>query len=258
MHRKNAGAAVAGTVHYIVLNTSRASVPVQWGLTAENPVSFLDEPWVDRLDATRRQLLWKLRATARGPGRIYLLKAFLPWFLPRVERVVVVDFDLLCLEPLPNIEREFDRFDYRQLIGAVRDVAHTRLYPNSTYGVNGGVVLMRLDRMRIGAYEDAMWRVAESGHRLPIGYLGDQTLYTYVHAMHPWMLYRLSCRFNRQLSTHFALPARAYECGEGCTILHGNQPKWKPVLREWQHTTLRRGLRHELPMRLWSAFANCY
>lgn len=91
MHRKNAGAAVAGTVHYIVLNTSRASVPVQWGLTAENPVSFLDEPWVDRLDATRRQLLWKLRATARGPGRIYLLKAFLPWLLPRVERVVVED-----------------------------------------------------------------------------------------------------------------------------------------------------------------------
>ena len=117
---------------------------------------------------------------------------------------------------------------------------------------------MRLDRMRSGAYEEAMWHVAGSGHHLPVGYLGDQTLYTHMHAMHPWMLYRLSCRFNRQLSTHFALPERAYQCDDGCTIVHGNQPGWKPMFRELQRTTLREGLRNGLPTRLWSAFANCH
>ena len=243
----------------VVLNTTLSTLPRQWRLSSERVV-FIDESWVERLDAPRADLLRRLRATTRGPGALYLVKAFLPWLLPHEERVTVLDFDLLLVHPLSLLEREFKRFDSEQLIGVAADVMASRLYPSSAFGVNGGVQLLRLDRMRLGPYEAAVRDIALSADK-PIGYLGDQTLYTHIADLHPRLVYRLSCRFNRQLNTHFHMSKRSYACQDGCAVLHGNQAWWKPHITRWQNLTSTGTILSELeaylPPHIKPAFADC-
>ena len=230
---------------YVVLNTS----PVDAHPCLPKLPVFVSPSWTTRLDAHRARLLRRLQSTARGPGPVYLLKAFLPWLLPEVERAVVLDFDLLCVQPIAQVWEEFGRFSPSHVMGAAQDIASSKLYPNSEFGVNGGVQLLHLGRMRSGPYEAALETIS---HTREMGYLGDQTLYTALSDLHPLMLFRLSCRFNRQLNRHFALPAEAYACADGCAIVHGNQPSWKHVIRSAS------GVFRRLPPFMRGAFRNCH
>ena len=240
----------------MLLNTTVSSVPKQWKLQEGARIAFVDPKWEERLDAGRRSLLARLRAKAVGPGRIYMMKPFLPWLLPTVKRAVVVDHDLYFVEPPARLWSEFRRFDHSQMIGVARDVMGAVLYPDSTFGVNGGVQLLHLERMRsTPKYEHALNTIANSG--AVIGYLGDQTLYTLIGDAHPDLLYHLSCKFNRQLNVHFRMPVEAYACGDGCAVIHGNQPHWKSEMKRWRAGSWSiSNLRH-LPVHLRVAFQNC-
>ena len=52
-------------------------------------------------------------------------------------------------------------------------------------------------------YETAL---REEKRTKDIGYLVDQTVYARISEKYPEMFYHLSCRYNRQLNTHFSLP----------------------------------------------------
>ena len=175
------------------------------------------------LDANKTGLLNELQSRTTGPGRAYVLKLMLPWLLPRVERAIVLDFDLWVREPLERLAREFDAFARRHMVGVVPDIAAARLYPDSPLGANGGVQLMHLRRMREEGWERMLRR-----HTEWVGYLGDQTVHAHLARLHTDRYRRLSCRYNRQLNTHFWLPNSAYTCADGCAIVHGNQPRFKP------------------------------
>lgn len=240
----------------MLLNTTISRVPKQWKLQAEDRITFVDPKWEERLDARRRSLLARLRATARGPGLIYMMKPFLPWMLPTVRRAIVLDHDLYFVEPPARLWSEFRRFDHSQMIGVARDVMGSVLYPDSTFGVNGGVQLLDLERMRsTPKYEQALNTIANSG--AVIGYLGDQTLYTLIGDAHPDLLYHLSCKFNRQLNVHFRMPVEAYACGDGCAVIHGNQPRWKSEMKRWGAGSWSLSNLRHLPMHLRAAFQNC-
>ena len=127
------------------------------------------------------------------------------------------------------------------------------LYPNASLGPNGGVQLLKLDRMRAGAYAAAL----ASLRGKTLGYLGDQTAYARMSEAHPELFHRLSCRFNRQLSTHFHAPVSAYACAEGCDVLHGNQPVYKSAIQRAAAGDAG-PLRSLVPRRLRPAFANCW
>ena len=173
------------------------------------------------LPARYSALLRLLRSKTHGPGSAYVTKLMLPWILPNVTQAVVLDYDLWTSH-LSELSDEFYRFSPTQQIGLALDVAWKHLYPNASLGFNGGVQLLHLERMRSGSYESAL-----RTERRRIGYLGDQTMYSYISERHPEMFYRLSCRFNRQLNTHFDLHPSEYSCRDGCDILHGNQPRYK-------------------------------
>lgn len=211
---------------HVFLNTSHAVVP-RWIFPRRSRLLFVDESWIKTLRPRHRLLLKRLRGHAHGPGRTYVLKAILPWLLPGVDRVLVLDFDLLFRSPVMELWHEFDNFGPEHMIGVATESA-SRTYPSHSFAVNGGVQLMRLDRMRQGNYERMLNNiVSSSGHR--IGYLGDQTLYTILAQTHRYAFYPLSCRFNRQLNPN----ADSYKCDDGCSVIHGNHAVWKMRFRKW-------------------------
>ena len=56
-----------------------------------------------------------------------------------------------------------------------------------------------------------------------IGYLGDQTLYSYMAVSHADLMHRLPCEWNRQLSMQFGFRNRTtHTCPRQCALLHAN------------------------------------
>lgn len=112
-----------------------------------------------------------------------------------------------CLVPTPDEYRyaEFDRFG-----SAVLGVANeqSRLYGSHGEGKNGGVQLLHLEAMRNTAeYDQVLDKVASGRDGRRIGYLGDQTLYSFLSVDYPHLFYRLPCEWNRQISMHFVRDA---------------------------------------------------
>ena len=182
-----------------------------------NPETVLSERYLT--------LLHNLRRKTHGPGSAYVTKLVLPWILPGVTHAIVLDYDLWT-SSLLSLSEEFHNFSSTQQIGLAQDVAWKHLYPNASLGANGGVQLLHLERMRSGIYETALRE-----EKRYIGYLGDQTVYARISEKYPEMFYHLSCRYNRQMNTHFSLPPSAYSCRDGCAILHGNQPRYKHAIK---------------------------
>ena len=78
-------------------------------------------------------------------------------------------------------------------------------------------------------YERELRRCAEGGCGR-IGYLGDQTLYTYMRAGNHASSTCFRGGWNRQLSTHHASDPDFLEwftCVDKCRVVHANQPALK-------------------------------
>jgi hypothetical protein len=200
-----------------------------------------------------RGVVSRLRHNARGPGRHYVVKLFLPWLLPaHVDEAVVLDSDLYVRVSTGELWAQFDRFDRRHAIGLVPELFHKQLYPALRHGFNGGVQFLHVRRLRRGWYGRALLSYTGA-----VGYLGDQTVYSELADAHPDKFASLSCRYNRQANVHFWANASAYACADGCGIVHGNQPAFKaPVALAAKsgNTSL---LRRAIPARLATAFTDC-
>ena len=171
-----------------------------------------------------------LSRSAHGPGGVYLWKPLLHLILP-LRRVLLIDSDVALFQGANELWGEFDRFGPGASIGIARELAPTYRALGRRSGLNGGVQLMDLEQMRTGGglYERELRRCAEGGCGR-IGYLGDQTLYTYMHVREPRLFHVLSCGWNRQLSTHYASDPDFLEwftCVDKCRVVHANQPALK-------------------------------
>ena len=135
-----------------------------------------------------------------------------------VERLIVLDADVAVLRDVAELHAEFAAFTARTMIGLVDE--QSTLYGPYGRGKNGGVQLLHLDAMRRDPrYEAALARHARGTRR--IGYLGDQTLYTWM--VDDGLVHRLPCVWNRQLSPHFGFAnASSHACAGRCGILHAN------------------------------------
>uniref|UniRef100_A0A7S0PZA7 Hexosyltransferase n=1 Tax=Coccolithus braarudii TaxID=221442 RepID=A0A7S0PZA7_9EUKA len=171
---------------------------------------------------------------SHGPGPKYLYKPLLHWvFSQDVKRIIVLDTDVVVIRPISELWAQFDHFG-DAMIGIAYE--QSRLYVDQhgkNYGTNGGVQLLDLEKMRASKrYAEALdWLasgIGQSQHgnangRYYIGYLGDQTLYSYLAKSHPDLLYRLPCEWNRQLSMHFSTRnASVHACPQPCGVLHAN------------------------------------
>ena len=240
---------------HVYLNTSVSPVP-NWTFPPNSQHVFLNRSSVDQLDPRLKALFKRLLHHAHGPGPLYLIKAMLPWILPNTSRAIVLDFDLLFLSPVQRLWDQFDLFEESHMLGLTPE-ADERIY-RSGYALNGGVQLMRLDRMRDGRYESLLRQVAHAPGHL-IGYLGDQTLFTRIANLDGTVLFNLSCRFNRQLNDGHGPPRW---CEDGCDVLHGNFRPWKRPFEEWSRLPTARWkteLQTKLKKKSWyDRVSNCF
>jgi len=180
-------------------------------------------------------LYQNLRRLAHGPGPQYLYKPLLHWvFPPDVKRVVVLDSDVVVLRPLEMLWAEFDRFSPSALLGIANE--QSSLYASHAIGKNGGVQLLHLQRMRGSTrYAQALDQYASGRDTRWLGYLGDQTLYSFMAYSHPDLFYNLGCEWNRQLSMQFGFRNESiHACPAGCGLLHANFAILKCVARTMQ------------------------
>jgi hypothetical protein len=85
------------------------------------------------------------------------------------------------------------------------------------------VQLLNLDAMRSSqAYTRALDRYASGLDGRWIGWLGDQTLYTFLASDQPSLVYEMGCEWNRQLNTLFGWDPSVHRCLRRCGILHAN------------------------------------
>lgn len=180
----------------------------------------------------RAQCLYDgMRRISHGPGPQYLYKPLLHWVMSRdVEKLILLDTDIVMVRDVRELHAEFARFG-----SAVLGVGNeqSNLYGKGGAGKNGGVQLLDLAAMRREPLYDAVLdRVASGADGRRIGYLGDQTLYSYIAMDYPFLMHRLPCEWNRQISMHFGFRNETvHSCPRRCGILHANFGPFKCVAK---------------------------
>lgn len=146
-------------------------------------------------------------------------RLFLPDALPHVRQLIYVDTDTVFLRPVSQLWTHFNAFSDHHMCGIVREVETedqggyrsfaTHPYPPPA-GLNSGVFLMRLDRMRQIPWMCMMSRILEV-YANDIKY-GDQDLLNIFFYYQPETFYTLPCSFNY----------RTDNCPYNCTDLLQN------------------------------------
>lgn len=153
-----------------------------------SPVKF-PEP-----DAKKWQTLFKPCASQR---------LFLPSMLPDVDAVIYVDADVLFLSPIEKLWQHFASMNSSHLAALApesEDYAtnwYRRFARHPFYqplGVNSGVMLMNLTRMRKFGWEERLGPLLQRYGR-DITW-GDQDLLNILFSAHPERLLLFSCRWN--------------------------------------------------------------
>ena len=220
-----------------------SSLPVHVHLVTDKRLP--QQPWftqhlLSAMPAEPAALHRNLSKLGVGPSFIYMYKPFLYELLP-LDRVLVLDFDVLILGDLRELWDQFDAFSPSSVIGLAHsqspeysDLGTWPHKPGPRAGLNGGVQLQHLQRMRAdvaagGAYLRDLRRCAAGGckryWKLPR--LGDQTYYTGLCLREPATCHVLPCEWNRQLSNRFYTHRDFrpwHECAPPCKLAHGNQP----------------------------------
>ena len=154
----------------------------------------------------------KHRASGHGPD--YLFKPLLAWVLPpSIRRLILLDCDTVPLRDVRELFDQFASFCASAVIGLVREQSLTYQRSLNVTGFNGGVQLHHLERMRASdSYMSALEQVAagrdgrdKGWHKA--GFLGDQTLYSFLAADHSnaGLVHTLPCEWNRQLGSDFLM-----------------------------------------------------
>ncbi|XP_067006536.2 xyloside xylosyltransferase 1 [Anabrus simplex] len=168
------------------------------------------------------------------------------------ERAIMFDADTKLLTDVAHLFKEFDNFGPDALFGLAPEltpVYHHVLYmyrsrhkktmfgepassPGGFPGVNSGVVLFRLDRMRQSKEYNELLKL-ESVSQLTSkysfkGHLGDQDFYTLLAMEKPNLVHLLSCLWNRQLCTWWRdhgyrdVFDKFFHCEGSVNVYHGN------------------------------------
>lgn len=170
------------------------------------------------------------------------------------QRAAMFDADTKLQANIEELFQEFDRFGPDTLFGLAPEL--TPVYRHVLYlyrshhkdtrfgeplsshndqgfpGVNSGVILFRLDRMRTNSLYNQLLQaeaVASLANKYSFkGHLGDQDFYTLLAMEHPNLVHLLPCVWNRQLCTWWrdhgyrdVFDAFAY-CNGAVKLYHGN------------------------------------
>ncbi|XP_075527087.1 glucoside xylosyltransferase 2-like [Dermacentor variabilis] len=134
-------------------------------------------------------------------------RLFLLSLLPDVDVVIYVDVDVVFVSPIERLWQRFASMNSSHLAAMTpetEDYAVNNWYRGSArhpfyqpFGVNSGVMLMNLTRMRKFGWEEHL-RILEQTYRQNIRW-GDQDLLNIFFSMHRQRLLLFSCRWNYRI-----------------------------------------------------------
>lgn len=159
------------------------------------------------------------------------LRLFLAKLLPEVDSVIYVDTDTLFLRPPEDLWSYFEKFSSKQVAGLVNECEKGQKYcwykQHAThpyvkpYGVNTGVMLMNLTRLRKMKWENKLITIY-SNNKEKIRF-GDQDILNIFFHAHSVYLYTLPCEWNYRPEFCHADLFCDHALKHGIGILHGSR-----------------------------------
>lgn len=170
-------------------------------------------------------------------------RLFLPSLLP-YERVIYVDCDTLFLSPPQNMFQQFNHFNSSQIAGLAIESESLNIgwYPRfarhpfyGKFGVNSGVMLMNLKRMREIKWEKLLLPIFEE-YNLSLVF-GDQDIINIYFYFHPEQLQVLPCEFNYRPDHCMYEAMSLCPSHDGIKLIHGNRgyfhkPESQPIFSQ--------------------------
>ncbi|CAH1786741.1 unnamed protein product [Owenia fusiformis] len=188
-------------------------------------------------------------------------RLFLPNILANVDSILYVDTDILFMRPLDDIWAFFGKFNSSQIAALApesEDAAtgwYNRFARHPFYGklgVNSGVMLMNLTRMRIVNWQDYILPYYKQ-YKLKITW-GDQDLINIFFHYHPEKLYIYPCQWNYRPDHCMYMSVCKLAEMDGVSVLHGSrgvyhnekQPAFKAVYTAMKQYTFDGDLKSDL------------
>ncbi|CAH2094587.1 unnamed protein product [Euphydryas editha] len=173
-------------------------------------------------------------------------RLFIPKLLPHIDSMIYVDTDTLFLGPVDELWDAFRKFNDSQISAMTLedDNPNVSWYPRfakhpfyGKYGLNSGVMLMNLTRMREFGWVDYVTPIMLKW-KLYIPW-GDQDIINIIFHYHEKAVYVLSCRYNYRSDQCMYGDACADATEHGIFVLHGSrkafhnhkQPAFEAVYR---------------------------
>ncbi|GFR59440.1 xyloside xylosyltransferase 1-like [Elysia marginata] len=182
---------------------------------------------------------------------LFFISTVLHRLLPRnISKLIMLDVDLVFKSDIAGLLSLFDKFSSDQMIGIAREnqpvyrhVFHDYRKnnpgakigeppPDGITGVNSGVLLLDLDKLRCSDAYNSMFLpsyVPNLVNKYSImANLGDQDFYTLIQLEQPELLYLLPCGWNRQLCQFWRMDEFKevfdlfYACQGPVHLFHGN------------------------------------
>ncbi|XP_030371335.1 glucoside xylosyltransferase 1 isoform X2 [Scaptodrosophila lebanonensis] len=156
-------------------------------------------------------------------------RLFLPSLLPEVDSLLYVDTDVLFLSPISDVWEYFYKFNDSQLAALTPEHENENIgwynrFARHPYygrlGVNSGVMLMNLTRMRKFEWEKHILPI-HNEYRLRITW-GDQDIINILFYYHPDKLYIIPCEYNYR-PDHCMYMSICTSSQKGIKIIHGNR-----------------------------------
>ncbi|XP_012286010.1 glucoside xylosyltransferase 1 [Orussus abietinus] len=195
----------------------------EWKQVTNKTFSFTVKPvmFPDRNNAAMWRKLFKPCAAQR---------LFLPTVLNDTDSVLYMDTDTLFLAPPEIIWDEFKKMNSSQLaaLSPEHEDPHTGWYNRfarhpyyGKLGVNSGVMLMNLTRMREFRWTDYVVPIHKE-YRLKITW-GDQDIINIIFHYHPEKLYIYPCRYNYRPDHCMYMSVCTEAEKDGALVLHGSR-----------------------------------
>lgn len=174
-------------------------------------------------------------------------RLFLPSLLP-YERIIYVDCDTLFLSPLHDMFQLFHRFNSSQIAGLTieSESLNTAWYPRfarhpfyGKFGVNSGVMLMNLKKMRETKWEQQLLPIFEE-YNLSLVF-GDQDIINIYFHFHSDQLHVLPCELNYRPDHCMYEALSMCPARDGIKLIHGNRgyfhkPENQPIFSQIYNT----------------------
>ncbi|RWS09293.1 glycosyltransferase-like protein LARGE1, partial [Dinothrombium tinctorium] len=164
-----------------------------------------------------------------------LMKLVLPKALPdTIDKVIVLDTDITFATDIAQLWKLFSKMADKAL-GLVENQSdwylgklwkNHRPWPALGRGFNTGVMLLRLKKLRDFNWSQVWKMVAEKELLSMLSTsLADQDIFNAVIKHHPYLVYKLPCQWNVQLSDNTLSERLCYTEVQDLKVIHWNSPK---------------------------------